>query len=66
MCHETEDFCNNCHHADFPKLASWQTEHKQVVLKTGAEPCFKCHAEPELFCAKCHVQTGKGRGTLGG
>jgi len=66
MCHESVDFCNDCHHTDFPKLDSWQTEHKQVVNQAGAEPCFKCHTEPELFCSECHVQTGRGRGTLGG
>ena len=41
-------FCNDCHHKDFAKLPDWATQHKQVVLKSGAEQCFTCH-EP-TFC----------------
>lgn len=56
-------FCNDCHHKDFTKLPDWATEHKQVVLKTGAEPCFACHKP--TFCDACHVTVGKDRGVLG-
>jgi hypothetical protein len=57
-------FCNDCHHKDFTKLPDWATQHKQVVLSGGAEPCFTCHQPP--FCSACHVTVGKERGALGG
>ena len=57
-------FCNECHHKDFAKLPDWATQHKQIVLKSGAEKCYTCH-EP-TFCDACHVIVGKDRGVLGG
>jgi len=57
-------FCNDCHHQQYDGPADWTMDHKQVVTKQGAEPCYSCHQPP--FCSRCHVATSRQRGTLGG
>ncbi len=64
MCHESQQYCDECHHSAFDKLPDWGTQHEAVVTVGGAESCFECH-EP-VVCANCHVDTGKKRGVLGG
>jgi hypothetical protein len=58
-CHESINYCNNCHHAGFERMADWQADHKTLVRKSGADLCFDCHEPP--FCSACHVGVGKER-----
>lgn len=51
-CHTTAS-CNKCHHS-YTGALPWVNYHPTVVKKSGAQPCFDCHAE--TFCSYCHVR----------
>jgi hypothetical protein len=55
-CHPAApDFCNNCHHAGYQGVETWESSgHGASAEDRGLNGCFVCHEES--FCERCHSE----------
>jgi nitrate/TMAO reductase-like tetraheme cytochrome c subunit len=52
-CHDSEQFCEQCHKVTHPK--DWVDSHGAVAAK-GDDSCLVCH--PRSMCDECHSREG--------